>query len=528
MSDDAGRGAVVKRLQKLAAGDVLSDNATLTRYSRDYSIYEVRPLAVVHPEDVEDVRKVIIFAAQEGLTVTPRGGGSGTAGSALGHGIVIALPHNKVFGEITDFTVKDGIPSVRVGAGVYHNNLQEYLMARGYFLPADVSSAKISQIGGNISTKASGPHALKYGSIDRFLARLEFVTARGELVDTADETTIPARFREQLADLTRRIRADEDARKTIESKAGIKIASGYNMFAFLQDYSMGELITRLFAGSIGTLGFITRATLTGKAYEPERAAMLLYFDDLVEAGRAVCAIRKEGVAAVEIMNKETIRLIRDKSNLKKEFATDDHVLFIEFAGATLPAQIERVKKILRTEGFTLTRPPVVAGNVEEMEKLWDLRKRILPLISNPAPNVRALSVVNDVGVPPAHLAECIADLEAVFTKHGIEAVIYGHAGSGNLHLRPLFDLSRPDLKGLIKRLADEVYAVIFRYGGTITAEHGMGRLRAPYLCREWGDGVCGYMKELKSIFDPGGVFNPGVMFGDHDITDNMRKDLVQP
>jgi len=520
------RISISSKLQEMLTGEVLSDEKTLTKFSRDYSIYEVRPLMVAVPADLEDLRKIIGFASEEGLTVTPRGGGSGTAGSALGNGIVVALPRGGFWSEITDFSITDGVPYVSAGASVFHNDLQKHLRAKGYFLPADVSSAKISQIGGNISTKASGPHALKYGSIDRFLAHLEFFTAQGELINTADEATIPARIKDQLEKLTRRIREDENASKLLEARANMKTASGYNMFAFLKEYPIGKLLTQLLAGSVGTLGFISKATLRGEVYEPERATMLVYFGDLAEAGRAVCAIRDEKVAAIEIMNKETIRIIREKSGLRKELAPDEHVLFIEFEGHGCLAQLENVKKILQRGGFRTGQEPVIATSPEEIAKLWDLRKRILPLISNPAPGIKALSVVNDVGVDPVHLAECIADLQGIFKKHEIEAVIYGHAGNGNLHLRPFFDLNKPGLKGRIKRLADDVYDVILRYGGTITAEHGMGRLRAPYLKREWGERMYCYMKEIKTIFDPEGIFNPGAMFSEGDITDSVRPDLL--
>ncbi len=526
MTASSNRISISSKLQEMLAGEVFSDDKTLTKFSMDYSIYEVRPLVVAVPADLEDLRKIIKFAAEEGLTITPRGGGSGTAGSALGKGIVVALPRNKIWDEITGFSVMDGVPYVSAGAGVFHNELQKYLRARGYFLPADVTSAKISQIGGNISTKASGPHALKYGSIDRFLAHLEFFTAQGELINTADEATIPARIKDQLEKLRGRIRKDENVSKLLEARANMKTASGYNMFAFTKDYSAGKLLAQLLAGSIGSLGFITKATLRGEVYETQRATMLIYFDDLAAAANAVCTIRDEGVAAIEIMNKETIRIIQEKSGLGKELTPDEHVLFVEFEGQGLLAQIENVKKILQRKEFRTSRESAIATTVEEMERLWDLRKQILPLISSPAPGIKALSVVNDVGVDPLYLADCIADLRSIFKKHEIEAVIYGHAGSGNLHLRPLFDMNKPGLKGRIKRLADDVYDVIFSYDGTITAEHGMGRLRAPYLRREWGERMYCYMKELKTIFDPEGLFNPGVMFSDEDITESLRPDLL--
>src|SRR3990172_9272248 len=176
-----------EKLRDVVRGRVLDDRASLNEFSRDRSIYEIRPQAAVLPEDSEDVQRLVEFSAREGLPVTARGGGSGLAGGALGQGIVMALPQNEFWGRLTGFSEIPKGARVSASAGVYHNELQKFLKERGFFLPADVTSAEISRIGGNIATRASGPHALKYGSIDRFLEQAEFVTARGELVDTADE-----------------------------------------------------------------------------------------------------------------------------------------------------------------------------------------------------------------------------------------------------------------------------------------------------------------------------------------------------
>jgi len=519
---------VAEKLRSLVRGSVIVDDKSLLQFSRDQSIYEIKPIVVVLPEDIEDVQKLISFAAREGLPITPRGGGSGTAGSALGPGLVIALPDNTFWGRISNYSATIGSARVSTRAGVYHNDLQKFLKGQGFFLPADVTSADISRIGGNIATRASGPHSLKYGSIGRFLEQVEFITAEGELVDTADETTVPERFRIRLADLARRIRSDVKAREILDSRKTMKTASGYDLVAFLSNLSAEQRIVQLLTGSVGTLGIITRATLRGEIYERERAAIILSFDDLTETVRAVSDLRKFDAAAIELISRETLRIIREQTSLADSFAVDAHMLMVEMTGPGLQENIEKITTMLHGSGYRMISSPRVVNSDDEIEELWNLRRQILWLIQHPKPGLRALAVVNDVGVPLADLAEFVTEAERIFARHKIIALIYGHAGEGNLHLRPLFDVALPDLPGRVRRLADDIYEAVFRHHGTVTSEHGMGRLRAPYLKREWGETLYNYMREIKAIFDPKDILNPGIMFSNAPITDHMRPDLMEP
>ena len=522
----AANAKLADKLCTVVRGQIMTDQESLRHYSFDQSIYQIEPRVVVLPDDVEDVQRLVTFAAREGLPITARGGGSGTAGSSLGSGIVMALPEHGCWNRISDFASSADRARVRAGAGVYHNQLQDYLRQRGFFLPADVTSAEISRIGGNIATKASGPHALRYGSIDRFLEQVTFITDRGEVVDTGNEATIPERFRTRLAGLRQRLHADRAAMAVLEARRQLKTASGYNLFAFLDDPSSGKLIARLLAGSVGTLGLVTEATLWAELYERQKVAVQLYFADLAEAARAVCALRELPVVAIELISRETMRILRSRSQLPESLTVDANLVLVELSGPAAATELEKVEKLLRVESIRLLAAPVVARDAEEIERLWAVRKQILWLIRNPQPGFQALSVVNDVGVPPEHLAGFISEVEQVFARQRLTSLIYGHAGSGNLHLRPLFDLTLPGLPARIQRLADEIYEVVLRYGGTISGEHGMGRLRAPYLKREWGAALYGYMCEVKEIFDPGELFNPGVVFSDKPITDHLREELL--
>ncbi len=486
-------------------------------------MYEVRPLAVVYPHDVEDVVRVVRFAGEAGIPVTPRGRGSGTAGAALGRGILLSFAPPCPMNRLLAFEERDGQPQVTVEPGLLHDDLQRFLRTQGLYLPADPSSGAISVLGGNIATKASGPHALKHGSIDRYLRHLQFVTAAGEVVDTADAASIPGSIAQGVLATRDEVLADAYAVRRLQARQDSKIASGYNLFAFLRQRQLGEMVAQLLVGSVGTLGVVVQASLRAEPYVESKATTLLYFRDLAHAGDAVQHIRTLNVAAIEIVNRTSLAILRERQPALALPVGEVHMLLVEYEGPERYDQIAYVERLMRENGYDLAEELVTVEDSEERARLWKARKALLPTVAAYRPDRVALSVVNDVGVGVAHLADLIRDVEGIFDRLGLVAAIYGHAGSGNLHLRPFFDVSDPDLPVLLTRVADEVYGAVLRYDGTITAEHGMGRQRAPYLTREWGPAMIGYMRRIKTVFDPGDLLNPEVIFGDRALTDDLRR-----
>jgi FAD/FMN-containing dehydrogenase len=501
---------------------VLDDDKTLDRYATDFSIYRVRPLVVVFPQDLEDVVAVVRFARDEGIPLTPRAGGSSTAGSALGRGILLAVSRVGPMNRILNFEEVEGQSRATVEPGLVHDDLQRYLRERGLYLPSDPSSGAISLLGGNIATKASGPHALKHGSIDRYLCDLQFVTIDGEVVDTADETSIPVRLREGVLALREDILADDQALQRLRARQEMKLASGYNLFTFVRHRRVEDWVGQLLVGSVGTLGIITRATLRAEPYVEGRATTLLAFRSLYQAGDAVQHIRPLGVSAIEIMNYRTLAIVKERRSDLKVPDGEVHMLLIEYEGPQRHEQIAQVERLVRQNGYQFAGPVVTVEGEEEQAQLWKVRKALLPTLRSYHADWAAPSVVNDVGVDVARLADFIRDVEAVFDELGLVVAIYGHAGSGNLHLRPLFDRHAPDLPELLTRVADRVYSTVLRYDGTITAEHGMGRLRTRYLPLEWGEGMMRYMRRVKQIYDPDDLLNPDVMFSERALTDDLR------
>ncbi len=511
-----------RALRERVRGEVLTDDQALSRYATDQSMYLVRPLAVAFPANVGDVVAIVRYAREEGIPLTARGGGSGTAGAALGRGILVAWRRDGPMNRVLGYEEAGAEPRVTVEPGLLHNDLQAFLRERGLYLPADPSSGAICLLGGNIATKASGPHALKHGSIDRYLRRLQFVTAEGEVVDTADEATIPTRIGRGIAALAADLLADEATVRRLAARQDRKLASGYNLFTFLRQRTLGEWTAQLLVGSVGTLGIVTQATLRAQPYIEGKATTLLYFRSLDEAGEAVQHIKALGVAAIEIMNHRTIAIVQERRKDLEAPEGESHMLLVEYEGPERAEQVAAVERLVASQGYALAAPMETVEGEAEQERLWKMRKALLPTVRNYRADRLALSVVNDVGVPEEHLAAFIRDVEAIFARHDLVAAVYGHAGSGNLHLRPLFDAADPGLLSLLREVADEVYAAVLCHDGTITAEHGMGRLRTPYLAREWGESIMGYMRRVKAAFEPADLLNPEAMFSERALTGDMR------
>ena len=329
-------------------------------------------------------------------------------------------------------------------------------------------------------------------------------------------------MRQGVLALHDQVLADAQTVRRLEARKDFKPASGDNLFTFVRHQGVGQFLAQLMVGSVGTLGVVTRATLQAEPYVEGKSTTLLTFRDLHEAGDAVQHINSLGVAAIEIMNHRTLSIVQARRPDLDIPSGEAHMLLIEYEGPARHAQIDQVERLVRENGYALAGAPVTVEGEEEQAQLWQVRKALLPTLRGYRRDRKALSVVNDVGVDVAHLADFIRDVEEIFARLDLVVAIYGHAGSGNLHLRPLFDPQDPDLPALLTRVADEVYAAVFRYDGTITAEHGMGRLRAPYLAREWGAAITGYMRQVKHIFDPDDVLNPDVMFSERALIDDLR------
>lgn len=504
-SPSTARAGLCGSLRPLFGERLLCDDIP-ARFTRDASVFTLEPLAVAEARSEADVVTAVRAAGASGVALVARAGASNTGGAAVTDGLLLTFGGERFARVRVD--AESGLAAA--GPAVRHDRLQSALASHGLWLPSDPSSGPLSFVGGNVATRASGPHALRHGAINRYVRDVRLVLADGSILDTREATSAPGGLLERLDALARRIADDAESVRRLEERRAEKWASGYELLALLDHRGTPlRAVPRLVCGSVGTLGIVTEAVLEVVRKPSRRAAVLLRFATSQAACEAAVALRADA-SAVEIVTRSALELVRRHSPALGEDGASQAMLIVEYAGG--PECGERARRDarrLRAAG-TLTRDPEIAEDEQMIDEIWRARKAILPVIRRFAEEGKAASsIVNDVGVPPERLPELITAAESIFERHRLVAPIYGHAGSGNLHMRPLFAVGD---QATMRAVADEVYTLVTRLGGTITAEHGMGRLRAPFLEREWGSRIAGYMRELKSAFDPHRVLNPGVMF----------------
>ncbi len=501
-------------------GQVYSDTPSLEKYSFDASMYKVRPTVVACPVDADDVIACIRVANEYGVPVTARAAATNLVGSCLGKGIVLDVFKNMK--RIYGVEESDDKYFVTLEPGVVYDTLAAHLGRYGLFLPPDPASREACTIGGNVALKASGPRAVKFGSVDDYLADLEFVTADGDLIDTSRPESIPDHVVRGVIDLKERVSQDEEVLNIYQSKQGMKIASGYNIQALLNYSRIEDLVTHLMVGSAGTLGIFTKLRMEVKKTISGRASSLIYFRSLPEAADAVQYIKAIGAVAIEILNWSSLQIVKKQRPQLDIPDEEAHMLLVEWLGDQRSDQIRQLEQLVQDRGYRIHGRVRSETDPVRQNQLWAARNAMVPILSTYNPWLKPVAFVEDIGMTRENLADVVAELEKIFKRYDLITGIYGHAGDGNLHLRPLVNLDNPKDVELLPTVIDEVYDVVLKYNGTLTSEHGIGRLRTMHLEKEWGKTVVGYMREIKELFDPKGVLNPEVIFSERKVDDELK------
>ena len=506
-------------LQQPLEGDVHNDALDCAMLATDGSIFSVQPAGVVYPRSTEDVRRTARFAARNNLSLHPRGAGSGLCGSALGRGLVVDFTKYmnrlvRLDAAARTFTCQ---PGYRFG------ELASLLKGEGLFFPPDPSSGEYATFGGMLATNASGAHSVKYGNTADYLEDAEVVMADGTVIRLSEVTgcsraVLPENF-QRLAALY-----EENAARIRTAYPDTPYNSaGYNLRGLVRD---GRLdLRRLLAGAEGTLGIVTEITFRLKDRPTYDSLVVAYMGDIVASARAVQRILPMNPSGIEVMDRSLLKLACENNPaLGKAIPADvDNVLLIEFDGFQkddCSRQAEKVRDLLRSEGFTGQAHTAVTA--EEKERFWTVRKAAVPILYKMKGRRKILALVEDAAVPIRNLVPFFEGIYRVLERCGVTFVIYGHIAKGLLHTRPLLDLKDARDVGLLRSIADDYYAMVRDLDGTVSGEHGDGRLRSAYIKRRYPD-IYPLFLETKALLDPGHRLNPDIIT--HHEPDQMACDL---
>jgi FAD/FMN-containing dehydrogenase/Fe-S oxidoreductase len=521
---DQERERIQADLRGLLDGDVRCDDVFLQMYASDASIYEVRPLGIVRPRGLADVVATVRYATENNISIHARGAGSGVAGESLGPGLILDFSHS--MRRILDVSGD----TARVQPGVVHAQLNRYLAQRGRIFGPDPATRSITTMGSVLAIDGAGSHWLRYGSARRHVVRMQIVLADGAVIEvgrhgvdkaSADPNPRRGELVRRLADLLQR---NETLISQHQPRTFVN-RSGYNLKDLLDN---GQLdLAKLIVGSEGTLALITEATVRTEPLPRYRGLALLFFDRLENAALGALALSNMGVSACDLMDRRLLTIAREmdvRYDLLIPKAAEA-MLLVEQHGEVESDVRDRLQQIV----VRLQRRKRLAFDArttldpEERNLFWRLSRRVVPILYRLRGSSRPLPFVEDIAVPPETLPDFLVRLQNVLKLHQVTASLYAHAGQGQLHVRPFLDLANPADVRKMQELANDLYREVLDVGGTISGEHGDGLSRTWFIRQQYGP-LYDVFREIKRIFDPQNIFNPGKIVADvpQPLTKNLR------
>jgi anaerobic glycerol-3-phosphate dehydrogenase C subunit len=504
------------QLGEAIEGEVMDSEVSRSLYSSGASLYRILPAAIVQPRTTADLVTTVKFAREHRLAITARGGGTSRTGNELGNGLIIDF--SKYLNKIVEFNEDERW--VRVEPGIVLSQLNSFLQPYNLYFPIDPSTKDAATLGGMIANNSSGPHAVKYGTTRSHVKALELILANGELVRTGKKpvvTDAPVSLEEHLYHHIPEILKNYSSFLEPERPFTTKNSCGYHVWDLVEDDSID--LTALLVGSEGTLALVSEATLQLSPLPEKALSGFVYFDDLGNVGEATQEILAESPSMIEIMEKHILDLAREqKPELAEYFPENTEAsLFIEFqedSEERLEEKFESVSKRLLEDNKLAVRV-LKARNKEDMATFTKVRSISGPILNRMKGPKRPIAFIEDAAVHVTRLPEYISGLRALFEKFNVKAAIYGHAGDGNLHNMAILDLRQQEDVQTMLDLADAVCDLVLSLGGTISGEHADGRLRTQYVVRQYPN-LYHAMREIKAVFDPDNIMNPGVIISEND------------
>jgi len=499
---------------------IYTDDMQLLAWGTDAGFYRLIPQAVIQSANEREVIEILKIANKYNLPVTFRAAGTSLSGQAISNSILVVAGKNWEKYEIA----ADG-NSIRLQPGIIGQQVNEILKPLGKKFPPDPASIKSAMVGGIILNNASGMSCGTRQNSYQMLISARLILADGTLLDTGNKESIeefrqthPA-FIRRICDLRDRVIEDEELSGLIRRKYSIKNVTGLSINPFIDFHDPFHIITNLIVGSEGTLAFLAEATMKTVIDYPYKASAIVFFGDTRTACETVLALKNSSVTAVEFFDRKALRSVEDNPDALPELKTlpeNGAALLIKTEAVDVKTLQQNIKEITAlVSGFETLYPTRFTAIESEYNAYWTMRSGIFPSVGSKRP-VGTTCLIEDVAFQLEDIPNAIEDLQEILNRHGYpDAVIYGHSLEGNFHFIINQSFDTPEAVAQYEKMMNEVISlVVDKYQGSLKAEHGTGRNMAPFVRKEWGKKAFDLMREVKQLFDPKGLLNPGVIFND--------------
>ncbi|MFO0965357.1 MAG: FAD-linked oxidase C-terminal domain-containing protein [Gemmataceae bacterium] len=530
-------------LKNAISGEVRFERLDRALYSTDASVYQIMPLGVVLPRTADDIAAAVKVCASCNVPVTARGGGTSQAGQSIGPGVI--LDSSKYLNRILETNAAERW--VRVEPGCVLDELNQHVKPHGLQFAPDISTANRATIGGMVANNSSGTHSVIYGKTIDHVLELKVLLADGSVVharplgDGELDAKCDQPDREGgIYRTVRRLAAEHEAEIDRRFPKILRRVGGYNLDRFVSTRDRGPAVAdaaptaaapfnlaELFVGSEGTLGIVLEAKLRLVELPRAKALLVVQFADLLDALAATPAILTHGPAAVEVMDRfilDCTKLNPEASRLRDFILGDPGaILIIEFYGdraEVLGPRLDALENSLRS--LKLDCHWSRATDVAAQARIWKLRTLALGLSMAEKGDAKAISFVEDTAVAPDRLRDYIDEFLQAIARHGTKAGVYAHASVGCLHVRPIVNLKAEEGVRQFQAIADDVANLVLKYGGALSGEHGDGLVRSPFQEKMFGPTLYQAFRDIKRVFDPGNLLNPGKIVDAPPLASNLR------
>jgi FAD/FMN-containing dehydrogenase len=515
----------LKELSGQLEGELYLDNTIRTLYATDASAYQEMPLAVAIPKSISDIKKLIAFATNNHTSVIPRTAGTSLAGQVVGNGIIVDVSKN--FTKIIELNKEEHW--VRVQPGVIRDELNMFLKPHGFLFGPETSTANRAMIGGMVGNNSCGSNSIVYRSTREHLLAVNAILSDGsettfkaldidEFHNKCEGDNLEANIYKTIRTLLSNYDNQVEIRKEFPKKTVERRNTGYAVDMLLEtapftagteDFNFCKLI----AGSEGTLAFITEIKLNVVPIPANETGLLcVHFNSVDEALRANLIALKYNPRASELIDNYILECTKDNIEQSKNrfFVKGDPaaILVIELTASTREGIVSIANECeaeMRNAGLGY-HFPLLFG--EDSKKIWSLRKAGLGLLGNMPGDEKGVPVIEDTAVDVNDLPSYIAEFNKILQKYNLHAVHYAHAGSGELHLRPIINLKTVEGNRLFRIIAEEIATLVKKYNGSLSGEHGDGRLRGEFIKQMVGEKNYELFKTIKHTWDPQNIFNP--------------------